>query len=364
MNLNSEMDPLEPIPSPPGHLLREFCHRALPVLAFVAAGAGAAYLWNQRFTGTFLPGEVEPIQANVATLEGGTLTQLHVERWQQVTNGQPIATLQVVDPDAVGRSVEILRSELYLLRSRMSLDESRNDQNLEGLRVRWLEARVELATSRVQLENAKRDLERVKQLFEARVVANSEFDDAQAVHDALVVEVEERSRLADGLEISLKRLDAANRKERDDALDVLGQSLSAQETQLQHEGTVYLRAPIDGVVHTIAGTPGERIAPGAVIAVVSSPNSTRIIAYVRQPLSLEPHPGMPVEIRTRGVIRQIGQSEISNVGRDLELISSTLRLRGFDNELDRGLAFSVSIPPELQVHPGELVDVIVRAPGK
>lgn len=364
MNPNSEMDPLEPIPSPPGHLLREFCHRALPVLAFVAAGAGAAYLWGQRFTGTRVPGEVEPIQANITTLEGGTLVQLHVERWQEVTNGQPIATLQVIDPDAVGRSVDILRSELYLLRSRMSLDESRNDQNLESLRVRWLEARVQLATSRVQLENAKRDLERVKQLFEAKVVANSEFDDAQAVHDALVVEVAERSQLADGLDDALKRLDASNREGRSTALDVLGRSLSAQETQLQQEGTVHLRAPMDGIVQTLAATPGERIAAGAIIATVSSPKSSRVIAYVRQPLALEPQPGMPVEIRTRGVVRQVGQSEIANVSRPLDLISSTLRLPGFDSEIERGLAFSVPIPADLNVHPGELVDVVVLSHGK
>ena len=95
-----------------------------------------------------------------------------------------------------------------------------------------------------------------------------------------------------------------------------------------------------------------------------TPAERRVIAYVRQPLSLEPQPGMPVEIRTRGVVRQVGLSEIANVSRPLDLISSTLRLPGFDSEIDRGLAFSVPIPADLHVHPGELVDVVVLSPGK
>ena len=363
MNPNSEMDRLEPIPSPPGHLLREFCHRALPVLVFAAAGVGAVCLWNQRFTGALLYGEVEPIRANVTTLDAGTVVELHVQRWQSVTNGQLIATLEVVDPEAVGRSVEVLRSELHVLRSRMALDESRNDQNVEALRVRWLEARVELATARVALGNAQRDLERSKRLFDERILSAAEFDNVESVHEALVVEVGERSRLADGLQASIERLEGSLRKERTDSLDVLGQSLAAQERQLAQEGTKNLRAPMDGIVRSVAIAPGVRIPANTVVAEITAPKSERIVGYVRQPLSVEPRPGMPVEIRTRGTLRQVGQSQITSVGADLELVASPLRLRGFDNAVERGLAFSIPIPPEIQVHPGELVDVVVMPSG-
>ncbi|MGE3312885.1 MAG: HlyD family secretion protein [Limisphaerales bacterium] len=354
------MDPLEPIPSPPGHLLREFCHRALPVVAFVAAGVGAAFLWNQRFTGTLLHGEVEPIRASVTTLEGGTVLRLHVDRWQEVTNGQPIATIQVLDPDAVGRSVEILRGELEILRSRLALDESRNDQNLEGLRVRWLEARVQLATSRVQLENARRDLDRTQRLFQDRIIPEAELDNARTFHEALKVEVDERSALVVGLDTSLQRLDTANHADRNHSFGVIDRSLAAQEQQLRDEGTIHLRAPIAGIVKSIAVSVGERIGAGTEVAVVAAPRSERIVGFVRQPLTVEPQPGMAVEIRTRGAVRQVGHSMIDNVGADLELVASPLRLRNFDNSVERGLAFSIPIPDDLRVHPGELVDVIVR----
>jgi len=360
MNPNFDMDRLEPIPSPPGHLVREFCHRALPVLTFIAAGVGAAFLWNQRFVGTLLQGEVEPIRANVTALEGGTISALHVQRWQEVTNQQPIATIQVIDADAVGRSVDVLRSELQVLRSRMALDESRNEQSVETLRVRWMEARVALATSRVALGNAERELQRNKQLFNQRILSESQLDSAQTLRDALELEVNERTQLADGIGESLKRLDATVQKDRGETMGVLERSLAAQESEIAHQGTQILRAPMAGIVRTLDTIPGERVASGAIVAEITSPKSKRIVGFIRQPLILEPRPGMVVEIRTRGATRQVGQSRISEVGADLELINSPLRLRGFDNATERGLAFMVPLPPELRVLPGELVDLMVQ----
>lgn len=362
MNPNSEMEQLEPIPSPPGHLFREFCHRALPVLAFVGAGIAVATLWSQRFNGALLSGEVEPIRANVTTLEAGTLTRLHVERWQEVTNGQLVATIQVLDPDAIGRSIEILRNELYVLRSRMALDETRNEQDLEGLRVRWLEARVNLATARVSLENAARESERSRRLFAENIVSQAALENAESIHAALVAEVEERSRLVSGLEISIQRLESSSQKGRNESLDLLSRSLSAQERQLQNEGHHELRAPRSGIVKTINGVAGERIPASTIIAVIASPTAERIVGYVRQPISINPQPGMKVEIRTRGPVRQSTHAEITHVGSDLELVASPLRLRGFDNGVEHGLAFSVPIPPDLKVRPGELVDLIVHQP--
>lgn len=351
---------LEPIPSPPGHLAREFCHRVLPIGVFVAVSLAVAVLWNQRFTGTTLFGEVEPIRANVTTLEGGTLASLDVERFQTVTNGQVIGAVQVIDADTLLGDLAVLRSELNVMRSRLALDEARNDQNVETIRLRWQEARVELATSRVNLENARRELERAERLAADLIMSESELDLARAVHDALAAETREREALVSSLGTTLDRLDDANRRDHGGAGEVLEESLRAQEKRLQQQRQVKLRAPMDGVVKIINNHPGERLPAGAIVAIITAPHSERIVGYVRQPLTLEPRPGMPVEIRTRGPRRQVVQSQILGVGSDLELVVSPLRLRGFDNSVERGLAFFVALPPELQVHPGELVDLIVR----
>ncbi len=354
------MDRLEPIPSPPGHLLREFLHRAVPILAFVGAAIGVGVVWHQRFVGTMLFGEVEPIHTDVTTIQAGTITTLCVERFQQVTNGQVIAILETMDADAAGRAMEVMRTELQVLRSRMSIDEARNDQNVEDVRIRWLESRVNLATSKVTLENSRRELERASRLFADKIISEAEFETTQSVHSALEAEVRERTTLADGFQKTIDRLDSVGRRDRGTSLEVLNQSLAAQEKKLQESRTITLRSPMDGMVKVLNHHNGERIPAGTALTSITSAHSEHIVGFVRQPLILDPRPGMSVEIRTRGPKRQIATSSIRSVGSDLELAGSPLRLRGFDSSVERGLAFFVDLPPGLDVHPGELVDLIVH----
>lgn len=354
------MDRLEPIPSPPGHLLREFCFRAVPVLAFLGAALAVALLWNQRYSGTMLFGEVEPVRSDFLAIEGGTVAELHVQRFDSVTNGQILATLETLDPNTARASLEVVRSEIQTLRARIALDESRNDQNLADLRVRGLEARVNLATARVSAENARRELDRAKPLLAAGVLSQSGFDAAQALHDALSAEVRERSGLVDGLEQALARLEAGERRDRDETVETLRRALAVQEEQLERARTVHVRATLDGVVKALNYRSGDVVPAGAALGTVTAHHAEKIIGYVRQPLSLDPKPGMPVEIRTRGPRRQIARSNIRAVGIDLETVAAPMRLRGFDNAVERGLAFFVDLPPDLDVHPGELVDLVVR----
>lgn len=360
MNPNSKTERLEPIASPPGHFAREFCHRFLPVLVFAGAGVATALLWNQRFSGTQLFGEVEPITASANTLEGGTLLDLQVERFQTVTNGQVIATLLTTDPDLTQQELAAMRAEVEIAKAKLAIDETRNDQDLEGVRMRWLEARVSLATARVTYENARRELERAHQLFAQKILSEAEHDSAQSLHDALQAEVKERTTLVEGLQTIIARLESANRDDRHGSTEALAQAVAIHERQLLIGREIKIRAPIAGMIKTIAHRAGERVPASTTLATITSPQSTHIIGYVRQPLVIEPHPGMPIEIHTRGPKRQVVTSTILSVGGELELVTSPLRLRGFDNAVERGLAFMVALPSDLEVHPGELVDLIVR----
>jgi hypothetical protein len=65
-------EPLEPIPSPPSHVLREFGHRALPAVVFAGAALATALLWNHRFAGSG-PVDLAPVQAGNAESSGRTL---------------------------------------------------------------------------------------------------------------------------------------------------------------------------------------------------------------------------------------------------------------------------------------------------
>ncbi len=352
--------PLEPIPSPPGHLLREFCHRGLPTLAFAAAFVASALLWNVRFSAISLFGEVETIGADVVAPEAGTLLNVIIDRFDCVTNGQVLGTLEVQDPESTREDLAVMRTELEISRSRMALDQERNEQNVESIRAQWLEARVNLATARVNLQNALRELERARQLKSENILSEAEFDLAKSVAEALEAEVRERTAVVDGLAGSVERLASSTRQDQAGSLDVIAGSIAAQEARMRQRRLQTLRAPIGGIIKVLNHRSGERVAAGTVLFTITAPNSERIVGYVRQPLDLQPKPDMPVEIRTRGIHPQVAHSRITRVGTDLELVASPMRLRGFDNSVERGLPFLVELPPGLEVHPGELVDLIVR----
>ena len=83
----------------------------------------------------------------------------------------------------------------------------------------------------------------------------------------------------------------------------------------------------------------------------------RIVGYLRQPVSETPSVGARVEVRTRGLHRQVGQATITEVGTEIEPVAPALLGPVKLANLELGLPISVSIPPELKIMPGELVDL-------
>ena len=53
-------------------------------------------------------------------------------------------------------------------------------------------------------------------------------------------------------------------------------------------------------------------------------------------------------------------TQILQVGVQMELVTAPMRLRGFSTAMERGLPVLLSLPPGLEVHPGELVDLMVN----
>jgi hypothetical protein len=81
---------------------------------------------------------------------------------------------------------------------------------------------------------------------------------------------------------------------------------------------------------------------------------------------------MKVEVRARGGKREIGIGEVLSVGSQLEPISPVLMPRTSSNLpfgnggsgmlVENGLPLMVSLPPNLSLYPGEVVDLRVIIP--
>lgn len=363
------MATLPKIPSPPAHRWREFRVKVMPVFVYVVIFGTVIVLWKNHHASPTVVGEVEVIRADIKAEQIGTLAGLTVKRFDRVSKGQILARLITTDTEALTNSLEAIRADLLLMRARMQQDHVRNELNFETLRLDILRENVLLATTRVKLREAESEYQRVAILRDEKLVSESLYDAAKNLRDALETEVTERARLVADLAKTLHDREPAHGNS-DNPLTAdkgtVDVAIAAQERKLRlSREPVNLRAPIDGVISYVHHQDGVRVLAGDPIVTITSTTPENIIGYLRQPHAFEPVPGMIVTIRTRGPVRQEVRSEIVSPSgeeyfTEMQRVRSPMRIRGYNNSLESGLPFLVAIPPGLKLHPGELVDLIIR----
>ena len=96
---------------------------------------------------------------------------------------------------------------------------------------------------------------------------------------------------------------------------------------------------------------------GKPIVAIATYNSVRIIGYLRAPIIDEPKLGTRVQVRTRGPRREVGAANIVEIGTQLEAVAPALASSFKLASVELGLPISVSLPPNLRIRPGEVVDL-------
>lgn len=362
-------DELRPIPIPLAQRLRHARMSVLPSVVFGAVLVILAVLWRDHVAAPSMVGQVEAVVANVSSHLPGVLAGLNVQRFQAVRAGDTLGQVITADPKLLEASLAVVRAELEMLRASQDpiAAQQRNAVNYAQLRIDWMRQRVELADARVDLQLAEAEFRRIEELFKGNVASASEMDIARAGRDAQQQQVEELIKLVTEGEQTFKFLQPTNVPDMlqlsEEPMRATIASYEAQLRQVEAElAPVLLRAPTDGVVSAIFYRSGETVTAGMPIVSIASTHSTRIVGYLRPPLLEDPQPGMKVEVRTRGLRRETGAAEIVKVGAQLEPLPLVLQnpLKPAGSEL--GLTVDISLPPNLPVRPGELVDVRI-VPG-
>jgi multidrug resistance efflux pump len=358
------MDQHSPIPIPREHAWREFRIKRIPLIFFSIALAMVVFIWKDQAAAPAITGEVEIVSADVISTLPGMLMELNVDRFERVAKNQVIGRVFPSDPEMLKTSLAAVEIELKMLRAQMGLDRARNEMDYEKLRLDYLNQRVELATARTYLEFAENEFQRHASLLADKLVSVSLYEETKSVRDARKMEVSEKEKVLAELE---KRL-ATMVVPQADPDDPLSTAIAAEEAKiLLVEGPITLKSPIDGIVSDIAFQAGERVMAGVPIVTISSTDATRIIGFVRQPITKVPKVGDSVQVRKRGLAGQTATAKVLRVGSDLQwvlragsdlqAITSPMRSRGYDPSMERGLPFIINLPAELEVHPGELVDL-------
>jgi len=128
---------------------------------------------------------------------------------------------------------------------------------------------------------------------------------------------------------------------------------------------------VDGVISAVYRRSGENVAPGDPILTITARQSRRILAFVIPPVRREPTVGMSMEVVKRTGRRETALAQVTHVGSFMDAVPTSLlapvnlRTIGLDNRPDNaaagaaqiGLPVVLTLPPELDLRPGELVDL-------
>ena len=353
---------LPPIPTPSSQLWRQLRLQYLPVVIFVVGLVAAALLWTHWVAPPTLIGEAEAIRTELRAGQAGMLADLNTDMLQPVKAGQTIGRVIITESKTLDASLAVIRAEIEVLRTT-------TDMNFERLRLDWMSKRVELVALQSELHQAEATLARVIALHKIKLVTDEQYDQAKNARDAAEAQLKAHSELIRRLEPELQTLESGgNRSMPAAAAEGLHAAINQKEAQLRlieaQLSPLPLVAPIDGVITQLYRRSGENVTSGEPILQISATRAERIIGFLRQPLPLEPKPGMEVEVRTRTFIRRIGTARVTQVGQLLEPISPTLlaamRLPVTAIPTDVGLRVHVTPPQGLTLRPGEQVDLIIR----
>ncbi len=353
-----------PIPIPGRQRWRDVRLRYIPALIFIAIVFALALLWKDYSSEPMLVGQAEVVPANVSCYKPGMLAQLSVNRFQKVKAGDVIGLVQVTDPKILAASLAVIQAEIDQLRVTQQpiTAKQRIAMDYSQLRLDWMRQRAELAMAKANLQFAETDFRRTEELFKDKIVSERVYDQAKAAQDRLQSQVDELSKLAADQEHNLDQLQLTNSVELSTVTEEpLQAAIAAEASKLQlteaELSPITLRASVDGMVDVIHHRPGEAVTAGESIVSIAPFNAVRIIGYLRPPILEDPQVGARVEVRTRGPRQQSAIAEIIEVGNQFEPLPLALQMPVRLANAELGLPLCISVPPNLKIRPGELVDL-------
>ena len=379
------MDKLPPIPTPLRTQWREFRFKFMPVITFCALVATVVVMWRNYVVPPTVVAEAETVKSNVISTSPGTLLSLAVERFQHVTNGQVIGMVQVVETNVLSTTIAAMEADLQVTKARMRLDQLRNDANFQRQRLDYLTESNTWEVDKVLLTNALNNYIRASNLFfrgyQSTNVASGKLPSSllsspvlptnlavalipQAALDQALSDYESKRRAVELTGIFLKEKARVLPELLIDASNVVNSTendVKAQEAKMQAAAqNQVLRAPIDGTVSTINNRPGEKIMAGAPIVVITPLKTDRVVAVVRQPINVTPKPNDWVEVRRQSFKREAGLGKVIEVGTQLDVIDPSFMPNVNKKTIETGLPFLVKMRDNLNLKPGERVDLILN----
>jgi len=238
---------------------------------FIGIGVAALVLYLYLRNQTVEPPHIN-VSGNIETTEvglgfkiSGRIVQISVQEGDWVDKGKMIARLDDED----------LRQRFELAQAMLRSSQARLEKLLAGSRPEEIkEAEANLQQAQFDFENKKVQYERMKTLFDGRVIPRETLDNAEARFKIAKAALE-------GTTETYKKVKEGPRKE--DIEDGRAQveqaraSLRLAETQLSY---ATLRSPLSGIVLVKSGEVGEVVNPGTSILTLADIVNVWLKAYI------------------------------------------------------------------------------------
>jgi len=394
-----------PIPIPWSHRFRLVRYRVVPILVFVVAAGSAGLLWRHQAGVLRAIGEVEVVRYELTAPADGILVTLPGPQRQlcdRLLAGEVAARLDdrvsAAELDMVRGEIARLQKELEAtsVRTRLEvaaaeagasayavrkLDEVRQlAVDVERLRLDLLDRQAQTQSDRVELQRLNERLEATRKVFAQGAETPYMMMDVQLRRDMTA------ERLAGGLKAvqeaqeQLKTVAAR----RDSALGEipslpacpsadslvtaflapLQAAVAVQEARLRQVQTqieqLTIRAPADARICEIYRRPGQAVRLGDPILAIAVERSRNVISYFREQQAPRPQVGMEAEIRLRTVPRRILRGTVEQVGPQIAEVPPHQLVN--PRVLEWGLPVRIGLPQDADLCPGELVDIVFKAP--
>ncbi len=320
-----------------------------------------------------ISGDLVTVSSRVA----GWLTQLEVKEGDQVNRGK---ILMRIDPREsqllvaqIMAQVDSAKSEYKRLEAQRSLTDMRTRSRLDTQTSMAKAASAMVAALEPQLELANSELRRTQSLFDKRVIAKQQLDQARA--EARQVAGEYRAAQAGFQEatarLSEARAEKASLKVLDKELEMLAfrrEALNAQlsRQQLDLEDRV-IRSPLGGIVDKTFVQVGEYVRPGQRLAMLHNPGHIWVEANIKETQVGRLRQGQEVEIsvdaypdaKFAGQVESIGSSTTASYA-----LLPNPNPSGNFTKITQRLPVRISVKDSgLRLHPGMMVEVRIHVGG-
>jgi len=319
--------------------------RILLVIFIVAGVSGLLFylfIRDQKVGDTFIKvsGNIETTEVDVGFKISGRIVSISVQEGDWIEKGKMLAKLDDED----------LRQRLELARATLRSAQARLKKLLAGSRPEELrEAEAILHQAQFDLENKQTQYERMKALFEKRVIPKETLDNAETGYKIA------KASLQKAMENYQLVKEGPRKEDIEDARAQVEQtqaSLKLAETQLSY---TVLYSPISGVVLVKSGEMGEVVNPGTSILTLADIENVWLKAYIPETELSKVKWGQEVMVTTDLRPQKIYKGKISFISSQAEFTPKQIQTE--KERVTLVYRIKVDIPnPDRELKPGMPAD--------